>query len=47
VQEEKTDIQAKYDFKTRLKNIVYKIRSSTRHNNNKVCILNVKLNVKD
>jgi len=44
--EEKPDIQAKNDFKKRLKDMGYNIKSSTRHNN-KVCILNVKLNVKE
>jgi putative DNA primase/helicase len=44
--EEKPDIQAKNDFKKRLKDMGYVIGSSTRHNNN-VCILNVKLNVKE
>ena len=44
--EEKPDIQSKNDFKKRLKDMGYMIRSSTRHNN-KVCILNVRLNIKE
>ncbi len=46
MREEKPDIQAKNDFKKRLKDMGYTIGSSTRHNN-KVCILNVKLNIKE
>ncbi|MDY0045712.1 MAG: phage/plasmid primase, P4 family [Syntrophales bacterium] len=40
--EGKTDIQAKGDFKTRLIDMGYEIKSSTRHGN-KVCIFNVKM----
>ncbi len=43
IREEKPDIQVKNDFKIRLKDMGYKIESSTKRNN-KVCILNVKLN---
>ena len=39
--EEKTDIQVKSDFKKRLVEMGFKLKSSTRHNN-KVCIFNVR-----
>jgi len=42
--EEKTDIQAKNDFKKRLIDMGYKIKSSTRYGN-KVCISNANLNL--
>ncbi len=43
--EEKTDLQDKNYFKKMLIDMGYKIKSSTRHGN-KVCIFNVKINLK-
>lgn len=41
---EQPEIQTKNDFKKKLKDIGYIIKSSTRHGN-KVCVFNVKLNM--